>query len=139
MSPVSSSPTVVDDATAIREVPGRIIEAWSGNDADAFAEVFTEDATMILPGVFVTGREQIRAFMAGAFAGPYKGTRVTGEPVVAKFLGADAAVLVTRGGVLAPGETEPAPERAVRATWVLSKQDGRWLLTAYQNTPINAA
>ncbi|WP_169979417.1 MULTISPECIES: SgcJ/EcaC family oxidoreductase [unclassified Microbispora] len=137
---MSATSTINDEIAALREVPGRIVAAWAGNDADAFAAACTEDATMILPGdVFVSGREAIREFFKAAYAGPYKGTRVTGEPISVKFIGADAAVLVTRGGVLAPGETEVAPERAIRATWVLAKQDGTWLITAYQNTPIGAA
>ncbi|MGN9846982.1 SgcJ/EcaC family oxidoreductase [Nonomuraea sp. H19] len=136
---MSATSTTIDDTTAVREVPRRIIAAWAKNDGDAFADVFTEDATMILPGgIYVTGREDIRAFMGAAYSGPYKGTRVFGEPVSAKFLGPEAAVLVTKGGVLTGQETEVAPERAVRATWVLAKQDGQWLITAYQNTPIGA-
>jgi uncharacterized protein (TIGR02246 family) len=136
---MSATSTTIDDTTAVREVPQRIIAAWAENDGDAFADVFTEDATMILPGgIYVTGREGIRAFMSAAYSGPYKGTRVFGEPVSAKFLGTEAAVLVTKGGVLTGKETEVAPERAVRATWVLAKQDGQWLITAYQNTPIGA-
>ncbi|MFC0863866.1 SgcJ/EcaC family oxidoreductase [Sphaerimonospora cavernae] len=136
----NATATITDEVTAVREVPGRVVAAWAGNDADAFAQVFTGDATMILPGdVFVSGRQGIRAFMAAAYSGPYKGTRVAGDPVSAKFLGEDAAVLVTRGGILLPGETEVAPERAVRATWVLARQDGQWLITAYQNTPIGSA
>ncbi|MEU9835321.1 SgcJ/EcaC family oxidoreductase [Streptosporangium sp. NPDC048047] len=135
---MSASPTITDDITAVSEVPKRIIAAWAANDADAFAEVFTEDATMVLPGVFVSGRDGIRGYMAGAYAGPLRGTRVAGEPISVRFTGADGAILVTRGGALVGDETQPAPERAVHATWVLAKQDGRWLLTAYHNAPANA-
>ncbi|WP_329087337.1 SgcJ/EcaC family oxidoreductase [Streptosporangium sp. NBC_01469] len=136
---MSPSTTTVDDEAAVREVPQRVISAWADNDPDAFAAVFAADATMVLSGgVFAAGRDQIRAFMASAFEGPYRGTRVAGQPISARFITPDAAVLVTKGGVLVPGETEVAPERAIRATWVLTKQDGQWLLTAYQNTPIGA-
>jgi uncharacterized protein (TIGR02246 family) len=137
--PTMSSENIISsaDQAAVAEMPKRIMTAWAANDADAFAAAFTEDATMVLPGgVFTCGREEIRSFMAAGYAGPYKGTRVYGEPVSVKFLNDSAAVLVTKGGVLAPGETEVAPERAVRAMWVLAKKDGEWLLTAYQNTPI---
>ncbi|MEU9891645.1 SgcJ/EcaC family oxidoreductase [Sphaerisporangium sp. NPDC051011] len=136
---MSATSTTIDDTTAVREVPRRMVAAWAKNDGEAFASIFTEDATMILPGdIYVTGRESIRAFMDAAYSGPYKGTRVFGEPLSAKFLGPEAAVLTTKGGVLTGEETEVSPERAIRATWVLAKQDGQWLVTAYQNTPIGA-
>jgi uncharacterized protein (TIGR02246 family) len=135
---MSPATTAIDETAAISEVPRRIIAAWAANDADAFAEVFAEDATMILPGAFSTGREEIRAYMGAAYSGPYKGTRVTGRPVSAKVLGPATAVLVTQGGVLTGEESEPAAEQAIRATWVLAKIDGQWLITAYQNTPVGA-
>jgi uncharacterized protein (TIGR02246 family) len=132
----NSSTALAEDAAAVRSVPQRIVSAWADNDADAFAAAFTEDATLILPGnVYLAGREQVRSYMAAGYAGPYRGTRVYGEPISARFLGTGAAVVVTKGGVLAPGEVEVAPERTVRATWVLAKQDGEWLIAAYQNTP----
>ncbi|KOX03255.1 MULTISPECIES: SgcJ/EcaC family oxidoreductase [Micromonospora] len=128
--------SVAEEAVA---VPSRIVAAWEKNDGDAFADTFTEDGTMILPGdVFLTGREQIRAFMRQAYAGPYSGTRVFGEPLSVRAVGEDVVVVVTRGGVLAPGETEVAPERTIRATWVIGREDGQWLVAAYQNTPVGA-
>ena len=64
---MSDGTTVITDAdlAAVSKVPQRIIEAWGKNDADAFAAVFTEDGTLILPGdVFLKSRAEVRAFMA---------------------------------------------------------------------------
>jgi uncharacterized protein (TIGR02246 family) len=133
----ATSGFTAEDEKAVREVPGRIMDAWAAHDADAFAATFTADATMILPGVYQQGRDAIRGFMAQGFSGPYRGTRVTGTPVAVKSLGPGHVLVLTQGGVLAPGEDAPAPERAVRASWLLVKQDGQWLLTAYQNTPVD--
>lgn len=117
-------------------VPLRLVAAWAQNDASGIASVFSEDGILILPGdVYKKGRAEIRAFMAAAFAGPFKGTGVTGQPVDVRFVSDDVALLRTHGGILAPGETEIAPELAVRSTWVTVKKDGRWQLAAYQNSP----
>ncbi|MFK0252773.1 SgcJ/EcaC family oxidoreductase [Streptomyces sp. NPDC090445] len=126
------------DLAAIAEVPERMMAAWAAQDAAAVAALFTEDATMILPGdVYKKGRAEVEGFMAFGYAGPFKGTRVFGAPKDLRFVGADTAVLITQGGVLAPGETTVAPEREIRATWVLAKQDGQWFIAAYQNSPVN--
>ncbi|WP_214410602.1 SgcJ/EcaC family oxidoreductase [Sphaerisporangium fuscum] len=123
------------DKAAVAAVPGRIVAAWARQDAKAFADVFTPDGTMILPGFYRKGSADIEAFMAGAFQGPYKGTQVTGQPIDVRFISADSAVVVTQGGVLAAGETEVADERAIRATWVVTRHEGEWKLAAYQNSP----
>ncbi|MBO3750569.1 SgcJ/EcaC family oxidoreductase [Streptosporangiaceae bacterium NEAU-GS5] len=136
--PTETARPAAEDMAAMQAVPSRIVAAWADNDPDAFAEVFTEDGSLILPGdVFLTSREQIRAFMKAAYAGPYKGTRVTGEPQAIKVLGPDAALLITKGGVLMPGETEVSAEQLIRATWTLKRVGGEWRLTAYQNTRVN--
>lgn len=121
-------------------VPGRLVSAWAANDAEAFSQLFIQDGTMILPGVYKKGREDIRKHMEAGYAGPYKGTSVTGTPVEIKPLGNDAFALITVGGVLAPGEKEVSTKEAIRASWILVKDDdGTWRLAVYQNCPRDSA
>lgn len=127
-----------EDSAQAAGLPRRIIEAWAAHDAKAFADVFTDDGTMVLPGVMCVGGDQIRDFMGNAFQGPFKGTRVSGTPVSARALGSDAAVLVTHGGVLAPGDEEVSETRAVRACWVATRTEDGWRLAAYQNSPAHS-
>jgi uncharacterized protein (TIGR02246 family) len=117
----------------IAAVPARMVAAWAAHDAVAFSKLFTEDGTLILPGIYKKGRDDIRQFMAAGYAGPYKGTSVTGAPLDIKPLGKDAVALLTVGGVLAPGETELSSRAAIRASWILVKRDGNWQLAVYQN------
>lgn len=123
------------DRAAVTAVPQRIIAAWAAHDAEAFADTFTDDGTMILPGVYRKGRDDIRDFMAAGFAGPYRGSQVTGTPLEVRFLSADTGVLISHGGVLEPGQTELPVEKEVHALWLVVKRDDVWRLAAYQNCP----
>jgi uncharacterized protein (TIGR02246 family) len=136
----AAAPSTVDpEVAAVASVPGRLVAAWAAHDAEAVTDLFTADGTMILPGVFRKGVEDIRAFWTEAFEGHYRGTRVTGKPLDLRFLNSDTAIVVTVGGVLAPGDETVTDERAIRATWVVVKRDGGWKLAAYHNSPRDAA
>lgn len=129
--PTAPSPA---DVAALTQ---RVVAAWARHDADAFTDVFTEDGTMTLPGIHKKGRDEIRAYLTEAFQGIYRGTRVTGQPLEARFFGPDSGIVITQGGVLADGETEVSDEQSIRAAWIAVKQDGQWRLAAYVNTPAN--
>lgn len=128
-----------EDQAAVAAFPQRIVSAWAEHDAAAFAAAFVEDGTLILPGVSLAGRAEIESFLTRGFAGPYKGTQVIGTPFRITGLADGVVLVLTKGGVLAPGESEVAPEREIRASWLLVRRNGEWLLAAYQNSPANLA
>jgi uncharacterized protein (TIGR02246 family) len=115
--------TAVFDATS---------SAWADGDADAFAAWYSEEATVILPGVSIRGRDGIRTSMGGAFAGPLKGSRRFHVVRDARLLG-DTALVVTRSVTKFPGEATGGEDEL--ATWALSRHDGRWLIEAYHSGP----
>ena len=112
------------DRQAIRDVLASLYKAWEAGDADAFVADYTDDATVVQPGVYKKDREEIRTTMAAAFAGPLSGSRATDHPADLRFLTDDTVILVSEGGIIFPGQDAVASERLVRATWVLVRRDG---------------
>jgi uncharacterized protein (TIGR02246 family) len=134
MTTTAAQPTKADMA-AIASLTQRMIAAWAVADAEAIANLFVDDGTMIQAGTYCDNRAAIQAYFAEAFRGEYRDTQVTGKPLASRFLGPDAGVLLTVGGVLEPGETEMSSKQAIRASWTVVRRDGEWRLAAYQNTP----
>ena len=60
------------DRQAVLDVLARLYRAWEANDAETFVADYTDDASVIQPGVYEKDREEIRTNIAAAFAGPLK-------------------------------------------------------------------
>ena len=56
-----------------------------------------------------------------------------GEPPV-RFLAADVALMHAMGSVLLPWQHDVTGKRRSNQTYVVVRQDGRWLVTAFHNT-----
>jgi uncharacterized protein (TIGR02246 family) len=123
------------DAAAIAALTQRMVAGWAYGEAETIADLFVEDGTMILAGVYCANRDEVRDYMAKAFEGRYKDTQVTGKPISIRTLGPDVAILLSQGGVLEAGETEVSETGAIRASWLVVRRDGQWRLAAYQNSP----
>jgi uncharacterized protein (TIGR02246 family) len=126
-----------EDEKAVLTVAMRIQAAWAVNDPDAFADVFTDNGSLLMQDTQLTSRDAIRSYMASAFAGPLKGARVKGWPIAVTFLTDRVAMVVTEGGIIRPGEVDIADADLIRATWVMARQpDGRLSLVSHQSSPI---
>jgi uncharacterized protein (TIGR02246 family) len=131
----TSTTTQIETEQEVRAVLEALYVAWANNDADAFVALYTEDATVVMPGIFNRGKDNVRAYMAAAFAGPLRGSRGVDEPQSIRIFGDDTAIVVSEAGILMAGETSLPADRLRRATWVLAKQDGAWRIAAYHNCP----
>jgi uncharacterized protein (TIGR02246 family) len=127
-----------DDQAAIAAVLVDTYKAWGAGDADGMVADYTADASAILPGSLRGGRDVIRESMALAFEGPLKGTSTVNKQLSLRFVGRDAAIVVSESGILFGGQTEVPDAGKVNATWVFEKRDGRWLIAAYHNSPVLA-
>ena len=129
------SETRADDAAAIQAVLADSYKAWEAGDAAGMVANYTADATAILPASLRDSREVIRESMALAFAGPLKGSSTYNKQLSLRFVGRDAAIVVSESGILFAGETEVPDTGKVNATWVFEKRGGQWLIAAYHNSP----
>jgi uncharacterized protein (TIGR02246 family) len=123
------------DETAVLDVLDRLYHAWRDGDADAFVEDYLDDATVIMPGVFRQGRQAVRDAMKVSFDGALKGSRAFDEPQDIRIIDGMLAIVVSRAGILFPGQTEVAADRLSHATWVLCKRAGKWRVASYSNAP----
>lgn len=127
--------TTTQTDVAVRELLDRFQSAWTSNDADAVAEMYTEDATLVMTGLVLDSKDAIREFMRAAFDGPMRGSRPLNEPRIIRRTGADTAVVVSDLGILLNEQTELAESDKRVATFVLARADGVWRVTAYHNCP----
>jgi uncharacterized protein (TIGR02246 family) len=126
------------DVAAIKAVLVDSYKAWEAGDAAGMVADYTADATAIMTGSLRDSRDVIRDSMALAFAGPLKDTSTYNKELSLRFIGSDAAIVVSESGILFAGQTEVPDAGKVNATWVLEKRDGQWLIAAYHNSPVLA-
>jgi uncharacterized protein (TIGR02246 family) len=128
----------VQEEAAIQAVLADSYKAWAAGDADGMVADYTADATAIMTGSLRESRDVIRENMAMAFAGPLKGSSTYNKQLSVRFVGKEAAIVVSESGILFAGETDLPDTRKVNATWVFEKRDGQWLIAAYHNSPVVA-
>ena len=118
----------VQDEAAIQAVLKASYEAWDNGDAGGMTANYTEDATAIMTGSLRDGREVLR-----------ENSSTVNTQLSLRFVGGDAAVVVSESGILFAGQTEVPDAGKVNATWMFEKRDGQWLIAAYHNSPVLAA
>ncbi|MEV6557877.1 SgcJ/EcaC family oxidoreductase [Nocardia sp. NPDC051756] len=131
-----STASVDTDLDAIREVVATIQHSQQNELVDEFIGLFREDAIWTTGGGKpLLGRAAIAEFTAKVLPGAMRDGTVTYEVVHVLFIRPDVAAVKVRQRYLTndgelTGEGSPM--------YVMSKENGRWLLTANQNTVVAA-
>lgn len=123
------------DKAAIQKLFADFNNALNSHDAHATAMFFTEDGDFIgIRGKIVHGRADIQAQLAPLFDGVLKTMYRDATLRGVRFLRPDVAVLysdyVTTGVAGANGAPGPATKGLY--DWVVTKQDGRWLIAVWR-------
>jgi uncharacterized protein (TIGR02246 family) len=123
------------DIQAISQLVATVEHSQQNKDPEEFLGLFHPDAIWTTAhGKVLIGLDAISEFTRKVLPAASWDGKVTYEVVHVLFIRPDVAAVKVRQRYLAPGEeSEGAP------LYVISKQvDGRWLLTACQNTGVVA-
>lgn len=122
----------IDDRAAIAAVLADLVDAWGRHDADAYGALFTEDATYVtFVGTHYQGREDIAESHRTLWEKFARGTKLADELLGIRFLGADAAVVTSRGDTY---KGEPPAKLSKVQTYTFVRQAGHWRIAAFHNT-----
>ncbi|MFJ4877144.1 SgcJ/EcaC family oxidoreductase [Streptomyces sp. NPDC088745] len=121
------------DLKAIEQVVATIEHSQVHELPDEFLSLFRSDAIWTTAhGKLLTGLDEIAAFTRRALPGSMANGSVRYELVDVLFIRPDVAAVKARGQYLTlDGEPTGNPTSPL---YVMAKEDGRWLLTANQNT-----
>jgi uncharacterized protein (TIGR02246 family) len=138
------------DELQVRRTVGGFVEAWNRHDMEAFGRLFAPDADFVnVAGDWWKGRDAIEerhAYAHGTipadtpgdqprYWGIFKTSTLRFTQIDVRFLRNDVAVAHVSMELL--GDARTSNPRRSTATFVLTRQNGGWLIAAAQNTEIN--
>jgi uncharacterized protein (TIGR02246 family) len=130
-----AAPTALDETGDIRALHRRLLEAWDARDADAYAELFAADGTLVgFDGSTVDGRDEIRSHLSGIFADHDTGSYVGGVRE-ARLLDPDVGLVRAVTGLIPSGQDDINPGTNAIQSLVVVRTDGAWRVALFQNTP----
>ena len=137
VAPVTAQ-TPTADETAIKQLVQQVQDGWNAHDGAAFAAPFAADADyVVVNGTKVKGRDEIEKGHTRIFTTIYKDSRNIATVKGVRFLRPDVAVVHIEWNLEHSAGGERRTDRAINS-WVVTKDNGKWSIASFQNTPIQA-
>ncbi|NKY30953.1 SgcJ/EcaC family oxidoreductase [Nocardia gamkensis] len=125
--------TDIDDAE-IRTLFRDLMQAWTDNDAEAYAGHFTADSDYVsYDGTRAIGRAEHQRNHDKLFRGVLAGSALVGDLESIRFVTPDVAILHGTASVLMPWRSRLPERRRSRQTLVLVRTSEGWRITAIHN------
>jgi uncharacterized protein (TIGR02246 family) len=130
---------IESEIAAITQVVATVEHAQRNELVEEFVSLFREDAIWTTgAGKLLIGRDAIAAFTRQVLPGAMKGLVPSYEVVHVLFIRPDVAAVKVRQRYFSPEGELLTEQGEGTPMYVMSKEDGRWLLTANQNTGVAA-
>jgi uncharacterized protein (TIGR02246 family) len=121
--------------TEVRSLFQSLLDAWNRKSGGDFAALFLEDGeTVGFDGSSLAGKAQIKADLEAIFTHHIPATYISIVRSV-RFLAPDVALLRAVAGMVPPEQTDIHPAVNAVQTLVAKRENGRWLIALFQNTP----
>jgi uncharacterized protein (TIGR02246 family) len=123
------------DNALISDLYHALLDAWNRRDADAFANLFTLDGSLVgFDGSTVNGQKEIEGHLRPIFADHPTAAYVSKIREV-RFLSSNTALLRAVVGMVPPGQHDINPATNAIQSLVAVQVDRVWRVAHYQNTP----
>jgi len=130
--------TVIEQEQEI-ELIRKLVDDVSGyqKDPEEFSQLFTQQAVIVnVAGIRITGKDEIYKFIKQAMESSLANVSVKNEVVNITFLRPDVAVVSGIQHIFTKYENLLEEEGRGSLTFVVVKEQGKWLIAAGQNTSI---
>jgi uncharacterized protein (TIGR02246 family) len=137
-----SFPSAQSNDEQIKRLVSDFEGAWNKHDAHAFAETFAEDADFTnIVGAGAQGRPAIEQFHATRFETMFKQSHLVATDVHTRYITPSIASVDVHWemtGAMMP-DGKPIPLRSGLLNWLVTKQNGKWLITVMHNQELTPA
>ena len=125
----------MSDTDDIRQVIADVERGFNTNDAALMNKHVAADATLVSAmGVRLAGIDEVMAASEAGLAGPLRDQYARYEVRDVRFVRPDVALAYKEAYAVTADGAPIDLDHTMCALYVLVKQDGRWLITARQNT-----
>ena len=134
--PTVKAQTSNADETAIKSLVQQVQDGWNAHDGAAFAAPFAADADyVVVNGMKIKGRDEIEKGHTRIFTTIYKDSKNIATVKSIRFLRPDVAVVHIEWNLEFAADGEKKKDRALNS-WVVTKDNDKWSIASFQNTPI---